>query len=439
MSGKRNSKPTHSLIAMLLCLCLGITTLAGCSRTASSDGTIYLESTSQTVDSSTENTETASTVEPASEETSADETTEVTATVAPVSVNLIAVGDMLLHGGIHNSALQADGSYNYEHVFEHTKDRIAAADIAVANQEVILGGVELGVSSYPQFNSPQDFGDALVDAGFDVILHASNHTMDKDTVAVLNTIHFWKEKHPDITFLGINENQEERNTIRIVEKDGVKLAMLNYTYGLNGFSLPSDKPYLVNLMDEAHKAEIAEDLKKAREEADFVIVYPHWGTEYVLEATDEQKQWAQFFADNGADLIIGTHPHVVEPVEWITASDGRQTLVYYSLGNYISIQYYNYSMLGGFAEVTITKDSSGTYISDYDMDFLVTHYTAGRTEMTTYFLSDYTDELASRHAILTEPYAGQYAESYRNVNQWYPFTVDGLWNLARQICPQFVD
>lgn len=439
MSGKRNSKPTHSLIAMLLCLCLGITTLAGCSRTASSDGTIYLESTSQTIDSSTENTETASTVEPASEETSADETTEVTATVAPVSVNLIAVGDMLLHGGIHNSALQADGSYNYEHVFEHTKDRIAAADIAVANQEVILGGVELGVSSYPQFNSPQDFGDALVDAGFDVILHASNHTMDKDTVAVLNTIHFWKEKHPDITFLGINENQDERNTIRIVEKDGVKLAMLNYTYGLNGFSLPSDKPYLVNLMDEAHKTEIAEDLKKAREEADFVIVYPHWGTEYVLEATDEQKQWAQFFADNGADLIIGTHPHVVEPVEWLTASDGRQTLVYYSLGNYISIQYYNYSMLGGFAEVTITKDFSGTYISDYDMDFLVTHYTAGRTEMTTYFLSDYTDELASRHAILTEPYAGQYAESYRNVNQWYPFTVDGLWNLARQICPQFVD
>ena len=268
MSGKRNSKPMHSLIAMLLCLCLGITTLAGCSRTASSDGTIYLESTSQTVDSSTENTETASTVEATSEPAS-EETTEVTATVAPVSVNLIAVGDMLLHGGIHNSALQADGSYNYEHVFEHTKNRIAAADIAVANQEVILGGVELGVSSYPQFNSPQDFGDALVDAGFDVILHASNHTMDKDTVAVLNTIHFWKEKHPDITFLGINENQEERNTIRIVEKDGVKLAMLNYTYGLNGFSLPSDKPYLVNLMDEAHKTEIAEDLKKAREEADF--------------------------------------------------------------------------------------------------------------------------------------------------------------------------
>ncbi len=455
---KKNRMHIGQLQAFILSMCLvtaGIFGLTGCSDASTNvNNTIYLETTKQTAGSDDTATLPAdnesesgnpsdSTGEPenagtSSDSTTAEASTEVTATVAPVSVNLIAVGDMLLHGGIHNSSLQPDGSYNYAHVFEHTKDRIAAADIAVANQEVILGGVELGVSSYPAFNSPQAFGDALVDTGFDVILHASNHTMDKDTVGVLNTIHFWKEKHPDTTFLGINENEDERDTIRIVEKDGIKIAMLNYTYGLNGFSLPADKPYLVNLMDDAHKTEIAQDMKNAREQADFVIVYPHWGTEYMLEATDEQKQWAQFFADNGADLIIGTHPHVVEPVEWITAANGRQTLVYYSLGNYISIQYYNYSMLGGFAEVTITKDSTGTYISDYDMDFLVTHYTAGRTEMTTYFLSDYTDELASRHAILTEPYAGQYAEGYRNVNQWYPFTVEGLWNLARQICPQFV-
>ena len=446
---KKNRMHIGQLQAFILIICLvtaGIFGLTGCSDVSTNvNNTIYLETTKQTAGSDDTATlpadnesESGTTAGNPSDSTTAEASTEVTATVAPVSVNLIAVGDMLLHGGIHNSSLQPDGSYNYAHVFEHTKDRIAAADIAVANQEVILGGVELGVSSYPTFNSPQAFGDALVDTGFDVILHASNHTMDKDTVGVLNTIHFWKEKHPDTTFLGINENEEERDTIRIVEKDGIKIAMLNYTYGLNGFSLPADKPYLVNLMDDAHKTEIAQDMKKAREQADFVIVYPHWGTEYMLEATDEQKQWAQFFADNGADLIIGTHPHVVEPVEWITADDGRQTLVYYSLGNYISIQYYNYSMLGGFAEVTITKDSTGTYISDYDMDFLVTHYTAGRTEMTTYFLSDYTDELAGRHAILTEPYAGQYAEGYRNVNQWYPFTVEGLWNLARQICPQFV-
>lgn len=432
--------------AFLVCMLLTFSCmLSGCQRGASAEpnNVIYLETTSSAatpeVTSSSGTVQETTTHESTTQETNTEEITEAAATIAPVEINLVAVGDMLLHGGIHNSSLQADGSYDYTHVFEHTMDRIAAADIAVANQEVILGGVELGVSSYPTFNSPQAFGDALVDTGFDVILHASNHTMDKDTVGVLNTIHFWKEKHPDITYLGINESPEERSEIPVVDVNGIRIAMLNYTYGLNGFTLPGDKPYLVNLMDEWHKEQIAEDLHNARELADFVIVYPHWGTEYVLNATDEQRTWAQFFADNGADLIIGTHPHVVEPVEWITAADGRQTLVYYSLGNYISIQYYNYSMLGGFAEVTIRKDSEGTYVSDYDMDFLVTHYTAGRTEMTTYFLSDYTDDMASRHAILTEPYQGQYAEGYRNVNQWYPFTVEGLWNLAKQICPQFVE
>lgn len=380
---------------------------------------------------STEATTEAPSTEPPTEETEP--------VVNSVTVNLVAVGDMLLHGGIHNSALQPDGTYDYTHVFAHTKDRIQAADIAVANQEIILGGTELGISSYPVFNSTQEYGDYLADAGFNVILHASNHTLDAGFKGVDNTINFWKTKHPDVTFLGINESEQASTEIKVVEVEGIKIAMLNYTYGLNGFNLPADKPYLVNLMDEEHKPSIEKDLKKARELADFVIVYPHWGSEYVLDKTNEQLKWAQFFADNGADLIIGTHPHVIEPVEWITAADGREVLVYYSLGNFISIQYYHYAMLGGFAEVTITKDEIGTYISNHDMDFVVTHYTAGRTEMTTYFLSDYTDELASRHAILTEPYEGRFAETYKTANGPYPFTVAGLRDLAKKVCPQFFE
>ncbi len=426
-------------IFAVLCLTLLFT---GCSQPAISETESGKEVTATLPDISSETgslEQETSITEPATEEATTEEpTTEEPTTKAaePVEISLIAVGDMLLHGGIHNSALQADGSYDYTHVFEHTKAKIEAADIAVANQEVILGGVELQVSSYPNFNSPQDFGTALVNTGFDVILHASNHTMDKDSIAIENTINFWKNTYPDITYLGINESIEDQNTIRIVEKDGIKIAMLNYTYGLNGIPLPQGKEYIVNLLNEE---QIIKDLAQAKELADFIIVYPHWGTEYVLEATDSQKYWAQLFADNGADLIIGTHPHVIEPVEWITAADGRETLVYYSLGNFISIQYYNYSMLGGMAEVTICKDETGTYISDYGMDFLVTHYTAGRTEMTTYMLEDYTDELAARHAILVEPYQGAYAEGYTNVNQWYPFTVEGLNNLARQICPEFFE
>lgn len=450
----KNKKILFGFFAITIAL------ISGCNKQATSDVEIFLPIES-TINISTEaptdttttpsdeatNVITNSTEDIRSEENTGESSSKteqstedipVIAPVEPANVSLIAVGDMLLHGGIHTSSQQSDGSYDYTHVFEHVIDRIAAADIAVANQEVILGGAELGISSYPNFNAPYDFGNYLVKTGFDVILHASNHTMDKDTIGVLNTMSFWKQNHPDITVLGINENQEERDMVKIVEKNGIKIAMLNYTYGLNGYELPEGKPYLINLMNESTKEDIKKDLQKARETSDFVIVYPHWGTEYVLEETSEQQQWAQFYADNGADLIIGTHPHVVEPVKWITAADGRQVLVYYSLGNFISIQYYNYSMLGGMAKIDIRKDEKGTYIADYGMDFLVTHYTGGRTEMTTYFLEDYTEDLAGRHAIHVEPYTaadGKYAEGYRNINQWYPFTVDGLNSLAKQICP----
>lgn len=352
----------------------------------------------------------------------------------PVTITMTAIGDMLMHGSASFPAVQPDGSYNYDYLFANVLDEIQAADIAVVNQEVIFGGNEIGILGYPQFNVRTEQGDALSKAGFDVVLHATNHTMDQGANGVHNTINFWKNNHPDMTVLGIHESEESFNNITIKEVDGIKLALLNYTYGLNGFSLPADQPYLVNLMTDYTKDKIIADMALAREMADFVVVFPHWGTEYVLTETAEEQQWAQFFADNGADLIIATHPHVIQPVKWIEGAGGNQTLVYYSLGNFVSIQYYNYNMLGGMAQVSITKDSTGTYISDYDMDFVVTHYTAGRAIATTYMLDDYTNELASQHAILFEP-----SQKYMNVNANYPFTVEGLKALAEQVCPELAD
>ena len=191
---------------------------------------------------------------------------------------------------------------------------------------------------------------------------------------------------------------------------------------------------MVDLMTETYKSKIIADMAQAKELADFVVVFPHWGTEYVLTETTAEQEWAQFFADNGADLIIATHPHVIQPVKWVEGAGGNQTLVYYSLGNFVSIQYYNYNMLGGMAQVSITKDSTGTYISEYDMDFVVTHYTGGRVIATTYMLDDYTNELASQHAILVEP-----GPNYMAVNKNYPFTVEGLKALAEQVCPELAD
>lgn len=379
------------------------------------------------------------TTAPLKETTTAETTTETipettTAYVEPVTIDLVSIGDMLMHTSASTPALQTDGTYQYDYLFAQVKDKLQSADLATVNNEVIMAGNDIGNVGYPEFNVRTELGDAEYNAGIDVVLMATNHTMDQDAAGILNAIQYWKTAHPDMTYLGVHSSAEEAAAITVKDVNGIKIAMLNYTYGLNGFEVPAGMDYVVDLMNDSTKDKIASDIAKAKTLADFVIVFPHWGTEYNLGISDAQKAWAQFFADQGVNLIIGTHPHVVEPVETLTGVNGNSTLVYYSLGNFVSIQYYNYSMLGGMADVTITKDSTGTYVSSYDMDFLVTHYTPDRSVVTTYFLDQYTDALASTHSILTEP-----GEEYAEANKAYPFTVASLKALAEKICPDLAD
>lgn len=312
-------------------------------------------------------------------------------------ITLLAVGDNLIHIEVVKSGKQKDGTYQYDHLYANLTEEIQSADIAVVNQETILGGADFAYSGYPNFNSPTEIGDALITAGFDVVLHATNHTLDMGVKGVKNTFTYW-EKHPEITILGINRSEEEKNTIPIIERNGIKLAMLNYTYGLNGYKLPKDKPYLVNLIE---KERMAEDIARAKELADFVIVFPHWGAEYVYDVSSMQKDLTDFFYQAGVDLVIGTHPHVIEPVEWIGESPEHRMLVYYSLGNFMSYQKEAPRMLGGMATVTITKDTTGTYISDAGITPIVTHYENGPADYHygIYKLTDYTPELASVHGV----------------------------------------
>ena len=410
-------------VFLLITLLLAGTTLTGCSKdTTDAVATPSLNDTTTTTD----NDETV--------DANATPTTPPEPEIEPTTVTITAIGDMLMHAGASMPGLQPDGTYNYDYLFTNVLDKIQSADLAVVNQEVVFGGNEKGNIGYPCFNVRSEQGDALAKAGFDIVLHATNHTMDQGIAGIDNTINFWKTNYPDMTVLGIHENADDYNNITIQEVNGIKLALLNYTYSLNGFSLPADQSYKVDLMNQWTKDKMISDLQTANELADFVVVFPHWGTEYVLNETTEEQEWAQFFADNGADLIIATHPHVIQPVKWVDGANGNKTLVYYSLGNFVSIQYYNFSMLGGMAQVSITKDATGTYISEYDMDFVVTHYTPGRTAVTTYMLDDYTNELAATHAILTEP-----GQKYMNVNVNYPFTVEGLKALAEQVCPDLAD
>jgi poly-gamma-glutamate synthesis protein (capsule biosynthesis protein) len=311
------------------------------------------------------------------------------------TVTLLAVGDNLIHIEVVQNGKQPDGTYEFDSLYANLADDIKAADIAIINQETILGGKDFAYSGYPNFNSPTELGDAVIRSGFDVVLHATNHTMDMGQKGVENTMNYWKQ-HPDIKVLGINESFEESEKVPIIEKNGIKLALLNYTFSLNGYSLPKDKPYLVNLLD---KKKMSADIKKAEQLADFTIVFPHWGTEYVYEATDEQLALTEFYYEHGVDLVIGTHPHVLEPVEWMESTLGHRMLVYYSLGNFMSYQKEAPRMLGGMANITITKDESGTYISNADITPIVTHYDHGPSAFTLYKLSDYNEALAQVHGV----------------------------------------
>lgn len=314
-------------------------------------------------------------------------------------ISLVMVGDILLHDPVTESGKLPDGTYNYEHMFAQVEDMVQNVDLALVNQEVILGGKELGLSGYPAFNGAYEVGDALQKAGFDVVLHATNHALDKGKKGILNCINYWRNNHSEMAVLGIYDNQADydRNCY-IYEKDGMKIAILNYTYGTNGISLPSDMPYAVSLLKEE---KVKADLDRAEAEADFTIVCPHWGIEYSHEASAEQKKWAKLMVEHGADLIIGTHPHVIQPVEWVEGEAGKRALVYYSLGNFINATSGSGPgttdrMVGAMAQVTLCRNENGQVeIKDYDVEPLITHLRYGTQQITTYRLVDYTQELAA--------------------------------------------
>ena len=242
-------------------------------------------------------------------------------------LSLVMVGDGLLHSSVYNDAYK-DGVYDFKPQLEYIKPIVQNYDLAFYNQESILGGTSIGLSDYPTFNSPWEFGDAMIDAGFNLVSLANNHTMDRGEKAIINSCEYWKTK--DVLTAGSYCSSEEANEIKIKEKNGIKYTLLAYTYGTNGISVPSGKEYLVNLYSD-EKAK--NDIEKVRDKVDLLIVSMHWGTEYRSEPTEEQQRQANYLSSLGVDIIIGTHPHVIEPITYI-----NDTLVIYSLGNFISAQ-----------------------------------------------------------------------------------------------------
>ena len=243
-------------------------------------------------------------------------------------LSLVMVGDGLLHSSVYKDAYQ-NGVYDFSTQLQYIKPIIRNYDLAFYNQESILGGSEIGLSDYPTFNSPQEFGDEMLDMGFNLVSLANNHTLDRGVNGVEHSCEYWS-KHKDILWAGSYCSSEDASEIKIKEKNNIKYTLLAYTYGTNGIKVPEGKDYLVNIYsDEKAKS----DIEKVRDKVDLLIVSMHWGDEYKLEPTEKQKRQAEYLSKLGVDIIIGTHPHVVEPITYI-----NNTLVIYSLGNFISAQ-----------------------------------------------------------------------------------------------------
>ncbi len=316
------------------------------------------------------------------------------------TVSFVAVGDNLIHKPIYNQAAarMTDG-YDFSYAYENFGDIISAPDVAILNQETIIS-TEHNVSTYPMFNSPVEVGEEMLELGFDVFNIATNHSIDCGEKGLISAINFWKGKNA-IT-CGAYLNREDYSSIPMHEVNGVKIAYLGFTESTNGLSLPSDSEVI--LVRASEETRLQQRIIDAKAVADVVVVSAHWGNEYTHEPTDGQRQLAEKLASWGADVIIGTHPHVIQPVEYIDNEDGSRTLVAYSLGNFISAQNRGPRMLGGVLNFEIIKNNATGELSFENVKFsgVVTHYGQSYSNLRVYPLGEYTEELASKHGVLSK-------------------------------------
>ena len=283
-------------------------------------------------------------------------------------LSLIMAGDALIHDAVYKDAYIGDNEYDFSDMFEEIRPIIQNYDLAFYNQETIIGGKNLGLSTYPRFNSPEEIGDALIDVGFNIVSLANNHSLDKGEQGIIHSNQYWRTK--DVMVSGTFDSFEDRNKINIQSKNNISYTLLSYTTSTNGIPVPEGKEYLVNVYSDEL---VKEDIKRVRDEADVIIVSMHWGVEYTHTPTSEQRRIANYLAELGADIVVGHHPHVIEPIEFID-----DTLVIYSLGNFISAQIGLPKLVGMLVSVDIIKrdinDSIEIDIENVQSELIYTSY-----------------------------------------------------------------
>lgn len=310
-------------------------------------------------------------------------------------LSFAAVGDNIIYqAGFTDAKNRSDGSraYNFLPNYENIADVISSADISFINQETLMAGEAYGYSDYPHFNSPQSLADDLITVGFDVISMANNHMLDMGTNGLGDTIAYYKTLSDRVMMIGGYENEADFATPRIIERDGIKIAFVAFTYATNGLVLSSSSDIYVPYIDDAA---VESSILAAKEQADLIFVSMHWGDENSFVPNSEQRYIAQLAADCGADVIIGHHPHVIQPMEWIEGREGNKTLCIYSLGDLIAVMTRASNMLGGLVTFDIVQENDEFRIENPIFNPTVFHFGPSYYNGKIYFLSDFTSDLAS--------------------------------------------
>lgn len=312
-------------------------------------------------------------------------------------MSLVSVGDALIHGAVYMDASIGNGNYDFSSMFTDIAPLIKDYDLKYYNQETIIGGKNLGVQHYPRFNSPDEIALNLVDVGFNLVSLANNHTMDMNEAGILNSVKFWREQE-NVVVSGQSDSFEDRNNIKIYEKNGIKYAFIAYTEMTNGLPVPSGKEYLVNVYSD-EQAKI--DVESVKDKVDVIIVSMHWGEEYTHTPTYSQKREAEYLSSLGVNLIIGAHPHVIMPVDYV-----GDTLVIYSLGNFISGQ----SPLGIDKIIglmvgmdIVVKDGKVTF-ENLDYKLLYTYCTSNYKNYKVIPFDNLTDDILPNHESIEQEY-----------------------------------
>lgn len=319
-----------------------------------------------------------------------------------VTLSFLGCGDNIIYyGNVREAKYLAQGSereYDFSPTYSNVADMIAQADISFINQETLMCGEGYELSYYPRFNSPQAVGDTLVSLGFDVVSMANNHMLDQGESGLAASIAYWRGQ--DVLPVGGYTDRADSEQLRVLTRQGVRIAFLSYTCGTNGMVCRDDSGAYVPYLNDETLPTVQEQIRRADEEADLVIVSAHWGDEGSFYASDAQKTYAQAISDAGADVIVGHHPHVLQPVVWLTGEEkGNKTLCAYSLGNFVAEQDDDYELVGGMLSFDIHVSGDKVALENVCLIPTVYHFNPSFYDNSVWLMRDYTAQMAQNHGI----------------------------------------